>query len=744
MAAINKLTRGLNLWGWSASVDMVPGESLDCQDVTFRSDGAFHKDWGWRRINPSALGARIVAHKGFVYKGKNSPAASTARTGNFGIANDGADYTRRVARYTSAIVLTETECRVWNPNTEVFDAVALPGGVTVDIDPKPSLVVFQNNVYIFGWATQNLRYDPTDRALYRFGWDGTAPTTAGAPAGGGTLQQNATYRYRASWYDVYTGEESELGAELEQAMGANGTVNLTINGAVPYPGAYYYNDAAGAAGDDVGVVIYRTDPNAETFYFLTTLDPGTLAYADTGDALDKSIKGIVRDYQDMPRMNFATEFRSMLFGVSWDLNVARVYHNEFRKEKSFWSRWDPRGFRELPLQDGEMLTGVQNAKDVLVCFSNTSAYELFANPTGGRISMNLNPLEWTVGSVGPKASNYKGGWVYFLSERGPYRWKRGLSEPDPIGKNLLPLFIDPESGLCQLNEALRDQSEVLYDRDTDTVRFIFACGPSATNLNRHLAYWVQAERFNGDPHSGWTYKSPQAQALDYTHVYEGLVGGLPVEPADKRGRLIWSDGDGFLYECDPVLTRGGLPQGQPATGTALAGSGVNLIVTAGGLYVNGDDMEGLRLEVVHTDGTIDVTTVASNTATNIVPTDAFSQDPTGGTWYVAGIPAYWRSWVDHAGQPAAHKDITHFYVGFNLEDPSGVAVLDLQFVVANDWPVTASRTITTTLDKHRDKVLVARTGRFLTYETANSRPDEKMLITYIDPDIMILDGRRKG
>jgi hypothetical protein len=256
-------------------------------------------------------------------------------------------------------------------------------------------------------------------------------------------------------------------------------------------------------------------------------------------------------------------------------------------------------------------------------------------------------------------------------------------------------------------------------------------------------YWTKTDLYNQDPFQGWSFASTQAQALDYTNVYEGLIGGIPVDPFDKVNRCIWTDADGYIYEYDPASRRGGLPMGSPVSGVGLAGSGVNLIVTTGGLYVNGDDMAGLRLEVVHTDGTIDVTTVLSNTAVNIVPNVALSQDPTGATWYVAGIPAWWRSWIDHAGEPAAHKDLTHLYFGFNLEDPSGNDTIDVQVVVGHDWPGAATRTVSYTLDAHRNKMLVGSTGRFMTYEIANTRPDEQYMVSYIEPTTRVLRGRRR-
>jgi hypothetical protein len=87
--------------------------------------------------------------------------------------------------------------------------------------------------------------------------------------------------------------------------------------------------------------------------------------------------------------------------------------------------------------------------------------------------------------------------------------------------------------------------------------------------------------------------------------------------------------------------------------------------------------------------------------------------------------------------------LSHFNLGFNLEDPTGNAVIDVQFVVAADWPVVASRTVTSALDRHRDKVLVGRSGRYMTYEMANTRPDEQFMVTYIEPEIETLPAKRR-
>ena len=741
------LTLGVNLRGFVASVNMRPGEASIAQDILPRDDGSFFKHWGWVRKNTTALTTTPMAIKGFSYKGKNNDTvANPARAGNFGIADDGAIFTKRLGLYSTAIVLTETECRYWDPATSTWAGpVALPGGVALTPGTKPTITIYNDNAYIVGWADANLRYDPVDRVLYEWGF-AAAPANAGhtGVGAGGTLVANAVYRYRLSWVDLYTGEESLLSVVYEQTTtDANRTI--TLDGFVAYAGARHYIDAVNLTNNDVGIVVYRTGPDQQTYYFLDIVNPGVAAatVTDNGLATDFSIKADTRAFQDVPHLDQIVEYRNQWYGLSWDENFTRMYFNDFQAQNSFWERTDVRNFRDLPLGQGEILMAITNSDGALVALSTNDAYEVKAIPTDDGQQLSVRPMEWTVGCVGPRAWAMVDTWLYFLSERGPYRWRPGLLEPQWIGRMIAPIFMDPESGLCQLTEGLRSLSEVCYDQDARVIRWIFPCG-ATTVMNRHYAYWVDAAKYNDDPETGWFACSTTPQCMDLTHAIEPLVAGVPVDPFEKRARLVFADQNGYVSEYDPDSGwRGGLPTGTNASGIAQAGSGVALIVTLGSLWQDGDDMEGMRLEVVHLDGTIDVREIASNTAANIIPTVNFSQDPTGATWYAAGIPAYWRSWVDHNGDPKSHKSLIHLWSGLNREFMTDTQVIDVSVGVSGDWPTTAGRVKTIALNKHRDQALISLTGRYFTYEYANSRPDEPFMITYIDPEF-IPAGVRRG
>ncbi len=174
--SIANLTLGVNYRNLVASRTSLPGEAQDALNVYPREDGAIYKSLGWVRRNLTALTGTPLACKGFTYRGKN-PEDPDVRPGNLGIANDGADFTRRESEYPGFLVLTSTTAFIWNPGTEAFVEVdptnQAPPNEDFIIQPetKPSIEIAQDNCYVVGWATFNLRFDPVDRVWYRWGWE---------------------------------------------------------------------------------------------------------------------------------------------------------------------------------------------------------------------------------------------------------------------------------------------------------------------------------------------------------------------------------------------------------------------------------------------------------------------------------------------------------------------------------------------------------------------------------------------
>jgi hypothetical protein len=736
------LTRGVNLRSLAESINMREGEASDCLDVLPRHDGAIHKTFGWHRINDTALTGRVVGVRGFTYRGKNVDTGSgnTARPGNFGLADDGAVFTRRGDEFSSLVVLTTSTFYFWNPSTEVFETVALPGGVSVLADPKPTFLVLKENVYIVNWADVNLRFDPTDRALYPWGWEvaqiPAAPSLAAAA--GGTLVPGV-YQYAYTYFDVYTGEETTLGAlGSVTTTSANATVNVTS--LANYGGSRHFNDAAVATDRDVGIVIYRTLHDRDEFFFLTTLDPGTTSYTDTGDAVDTSLKPWRGTMEDEPPFTSMEEFQARIYAIARGTDSNRLYRSAFT-DAAFFERWEVRGYKDLPVPEGDELTAAGKTDTSVLAFTRKGCFRCTIVETAATVDIIPRRLPWSVGCIGPRARLTVESWEYFLSDRGPYRWREGLSQPQWIGEYLAPLFIDPTSGACRLSEASRSLSEVGLDWLGNTVRFVFPIG-DALAPNTHMAYWIDAEAYNGDYRAGWFPQSPKIQAMDLSHSIEKLDDtGRPVTGNERLERLVFGDQNGYVYEYDLTAMRGGLKPGAGSVFTVSGGTVSSISIDDDPLYTNGDGLTGLRIELVSSVGVVKATReVESNTSSAVVPTVDLDEAPVeGDILLVGGIPAYWRSWVDHMG--SFHTRKTLMWVHLSYQRTGSVALpaafrdeiawkLDVS-VAAGRFPRSVSRSYRAALSDHRAKLIVSQTAHSFTYEVANSRPDERFTLTSI-------------
>lgn len=738
-----RLTFGVDLRGFTGSIAMRPGWAQDAQDVLPRDDGAVHRVVGWVRENDSAISGRPLELWGFSYRGKNVPAADTDRGGVFGVTNDGVDFTRRSDQFHAFVLLTTTTFYRWDPVTQALVSVPLPSGVSIN-EVKPVGKVAKESLYIVGWGTENVRYDPTDHALYRWGWEAPPAAPGLALVAGGDLVVGQIYKYGISYINNYTGQESAMSEAAEITITANRTVRVT---AAAYAGDRHFNDLATATDTDVSVNIWRTFGNGETFYYLATLLPGDLSY-DDGDAL-----GLVTDeepfqgtQQDEPRFTALEEYRGRFYALSRFSDSSRMYFSD----PAQFERWRVRGYKDLPVTGGDYLTAIGKTDTTLLCHRGRGGFRVTSIDDGGpRPDLIVTDLPWEAGAVGAGARESLNGYEYWLSERGPMRWREGQLATEWIGRPLLPLFIDATSGLCQLNAGARELSEVQFDWEQAMMKFIFATGPN-TYPNHFWGYWVHAEKYNDDPESGWFRFSPRATAMGKSLPLGGLdvTTGKPVSPQERKELFFFADDRGYLYRYDFQTRRGGLKPGALAKTFAVAGSTTTVINSNSGLLTGGDGLKGMRLEVTYlATGQRHARVILSNTTSTITLEDPLPTAPaTGDILYISGIPAYWRSWVDHMNAPHAHKEVTHLLVGMQrLSTTPGEEFLDWRAeirVATGEFPQEFTRERYSTLDKYRRKITVKMVGVDWLYEIANSRPDESFVLTNFEVRAKILPQRR--
>lgn len=738
-----------------ASRTGLPGEAQDALDVLPREDGAIYSSFGWLRRNNTALEGKPLAAKGFTYRGKNTEAGDT-RPGNLGLDNPpgGADFTRREQEYPGFLILTDSTAYVWDASISTVDE---PDGGFVEVDPenqpvqpgftpqnftiepetKPSIEVVQDNCYVVGWATVNLRFDPVDRLWYQWGWE-EVPDAPTLTTIAGDLITTALYTYGVSFQDNYTGEESAMSEDVS-IKPASGGVNVDLSDSV-YTGDRHFNPG------DVSLVVWRSGAGDRSPRFLDLLEPGVTTVVDDGLARQTSLRPFRSTQEDEPRFSALKLFKGRFYGLAKSEDSHRVYYSHFDKA-TYFERFRVLDFRDLEVPEGEVLTGIGGTDATMLVYSQRGCFRANISVSATQQSVNFQRMPWHVGAVGPRARFTVDGWEYFLSERGPYRWREGLTSPQNIGENLLPIFVDPMSGLCILNQAGKEKSEVNFDWTSNTVVFTFALG-DATDVNTHMRYWIESQRINGDYTFGWFPQSPDIQAMDLSSSLVGFDGDFPESPREKKQEIIWCDSLGYVYEYQLGAKRGGLDPAEVAITTVDSLDSATQISVPDTLFTAGDGLTGLRLEIESQpnsagETTTEVYTIDSNTAGTIVVTSAFTRDPVAGDDVrIAGIPSFWRSWFDHFGQPHTHKTMMDFSLGYqDRNNPGGSITVNIG---AGEFPETFSRVASATMGKYRKKFTVSKTAVFFMYEFSNSIPDELFLITDFDREIQLVAARRKA
>ncbi len=745
--AVANLTLGVNYRNLTESRTSLPGEAQDAQDVVPREDGALMKTFGWLRRTPSALNGKPLACKGFTYRGKNTVAADP-RSGNLGLANDGANFTRRVAEYPGFLLLTDATAYVWDPITETFVEVdPAANGFTIEPETKPSIEIAQDNCYVVGWATDNLRFDPTDRRWYKWGWEEVPGDPVLSPIAG-DLIGGATYQYQVSFQDIYTGEESKAGDPVSITIPpGGGGVDVDLSGIV-YTGDRHSNSVPGGDASDVALVVWRSGADDNSPRFLDVLEPGVTTLIDDGLVRETSLKPYRSVQEDEPRFSALKLFKGRFYALSKSLASNRVFFSHFDKAV-FFERWRPLDFRDLEVPEGEVLTAIGGTDTTLLVYSQRGSFRGSVSVTPTAQSVGFQRMPWHVGAVGPRARFTVDGWEYFLSERGPYRWREGQTAPQNIGENLLPIFVEPTSGLCKLNPIGKEKSEVNFDWTSNTVVFTFALGDSE-DVNTHMRYWIEAQRINGDYTYGWFRGSPDIQAMDLASSLVGTdAGGFPESPREKKQEIVFADSLGYVYEYRLGQKRGGLDPAEIAVTTVdVLVDNDTITVNDTPLLTTGDGLAGLRLEIesqpdANGETTTEVYTIASNAADEITINGTWTRDPVAGDAVrIAGIPAFWRSWFDHFGQPHQHKTMMDFSLGYQDRNNSNGSIT--VSIGSGEFPTSFSRQSTAVMNKARKKFTVSRTAVYFMYEFSNSIPDELFAITDFDREVEVVPARRKA
>ena len=248
------------------------------------------------------------------------------------------------------------------------------------------------------------------------------------------------------------------------------------------------------------------------------------------------------------------------------------------------------------------------------------------------------------GCVGPMAALMVEGSLFWLGSDGVYAWPGG---GDPINMTLPPAQGGEVSGIQgtinRLNQ--RQLSDVVscYDPEERIIRWAVPLDDEVTN--RHMVILdLQTSTFSTDECEDVTALARVVDGGGESHILTGSVHGNICE-------LNVGESDG-AYGFEPVQ--------------AVDGSCTSLSLTGlAGLPTSGDGLSGLPVYMIDASGNFTRTTVATNTATAIVPT-SFITPPANTTQIVIGAILFdmmTGRW--HGGDLRDQKTIPTLTVGFS-------------------------------------------------------------------------------
>lgn len=548
-----------------------------------------------------------------------------------------------------------------------FDGTSLPGALTTlkgsgfqGGRPASRLMVGER-LYLTNGLAPPLVYDGTE--VRRWGIQGPTRQPIFVRSSGSGVAGDVQYRY------TYVSRESGVESDPSppSAVYRDSTASLP---------AFNVFHSADPQVDTIR--IYRTlhgattgapKPGSANFFFLdeVTNTPGLTTPTSYTDSVGDASLGDPLDSRD----GFATSGPPPWCQYAVVFNDRVWMANEPRDEKSrsilFYSESGaPEEFGILnvfPIESGkgEPITGLGVLFDRLFIFKRSSIFVLSGFDEG---SFRVQQLTTGLGCISHFSILAIDGWLYFLSNRGPYRTNGTTLEW--IGKNIYSSFLDFAKDSIDL-------STTGHNRNRHQVWFAMRRTGQSSN-DRVLVFDYHQEI--------WTLFSNL-----WPQVVEGII--------DSEGldRIFWGDDYGFVWRGDANATFNQSDLGQSGTtfgnitGASTAGNLITLTVTgAFGASALSDGWKGCRVVVTDaTDGTEAEARIASNTSTTLVlDVSTLGFTPVSGDGYKVGsIDAHYRTKPLALVSPAMFAAVEEIEIEglFALDNNAPVALTQVRIEV---------------------------------------------------------------
>jgi len=482
-----------------------------------------------------------------------------------------------------------------------FDSTTLPGAFTVEKSSGfqgghlASHVHVGNNAYLTNGLSPPLVYDGT--IVRRWGIQGPTRQNGFKTSGSGTgINGDVAYRY------TYISRES--GVESD-----------------PSPMSAVYRDSSGAS--QVTLLLHpSSDPQVDAIRIYRTLHGDTSGIPRPGSAEFRFVDEITNtptattpsEYTDMvgdatlgfaldsrggfsnsgppPWAQYAVEFNGRIFMAN-DTRDENTRSRLFYSESLSFEEFGILNFIEIESGTGEPITGLGVLFDRLFIFKQTSIFVLSGF---GPSSFVVQELTKGLGCLSHFSILSIDGWIYFTSNRGPYRTNGTVF--DWIGKEIYETFLD-------FDKAGLDTSTTGHNRNRTQIWF--GVKTAGLGSSHDILVWDYMERF-------WSL---------FTVMHIRCLQGI----TDEEGldRIFWGDDLGYVWRGDAEATFNHADLGMTGTtfgnisGAGTAGQFLTITVSgAFGASATSDGWKGSRIVVIDSDGTEGEGHILSNTSTTIV------------------------------------------------------------------------------------------------------------------------------
>lgn len=512
----------------------------------------------------------------------------------------------------------------------------------------PSFATMNNLAFLANGVDPLHAFNGTD--IWNVGL--AAPTAPGLADGGAGSLPADTYSVVLTYYDSATGLESSASPATEIVLGASKKITVTWT-------AY-----AGEHPTTATRVYVRQDSNqTEHFLVATVATPAVTYDIDlTQDQLDAlTLLAPDEDENDPPP--------SGIIGVA--SHVSRLFAHD--GEKVYFSNlgqpeaWDPDSYFNVNPHDGQPITALHAAHEVLMIFKRDSLWVLYGEDPKTWVPRLVNP---DLGTLNERSVVTIEGATYWWSEQGPIRWT-GAGSPQNIALGKIDADIAFEAALStQASAPSAGNATVGIVATVDLInqRILWAV-PEVNKTQNNIIF-------------PFKYRFGQWESTKWTSIDAASLAS--VQDAQSTPQVFLGSYTGQIFRYGGV-TNDGTPSGT-VSGTVASATATTLTIASGTLptglserYVTVCDGSGgyYRKRIASNTGT--VITLATGETFDPVPNSAW-------TWTVGAINFYLALPWSTFQAPFVRKRLEYGYVwaGSSTDGASLTAILQRNYDTETD------------------------------------------------------------